>query len=91
MISLWSTDSGEIVKEFSGHDGPATAVVFSADESLLASVGRDYVLKVWSVKTQGLVASHKIHWENFREMHVDFSGKVTVEFDDGTSTSYAAN
>ncbi|EFJ53205.1 hypothetical protein VOLCADRAFT_86245 [Volvox carteri f. nagariensis] len=38
-----------MIQELLGHDGPVWAVKFSADARLLATAGRDGVLRVWSV------------------------------------------
>lgn len=38
-----------MIQELLGHDGPVWVVKFSADARLLATAGRDGVLRVWSV------------------------------------------
>jgi WD40 repeat protein len=61
-VRLWSTDTGDEVARFvSGPKGSAE-VLFSSDGSLLASnTGHpDYSVKVWSVRSRGLVASLRI-------------------------------
>jgi WD40 repeat protein len=54
-ISLWSIDTGKVVKELPGHISATMAVAFSEDEKLLASAGTDGTIKVWNLETRDFV------------------------------------
>ncbi len=89
QISLWSIDTGEVVKELKGHESATIAVAFSKDEKTLASVGKDRTLKVWDLETQSLVVKHELPPKKYRSLRFHDDGFVVVEFDSGVPRSYA--
>lgn len=48
-VQIRRVSDGSLVKSFSAHEGSVVAVQFSSDGSILASVGRDEKLKLWSL------------------------------------------
>ena len=48
-MSLYDTETGEVVGECVGHTGPVYAVSHSQDERYLLSTGSDMTLRVWNV------------------------------------------
>ena len=45
-ITLWD-DQGTVLKTFKGHQGPITALAFSADGEMIASGSADKTIKLW--------------------------------------------
>ncbi|MDX1417646.1 MAG: hypothetical protein R3293_25810, partial [Candidatus Promineifilaceae bacterium] len=50
-IKVWDTETNEMIGHFTEHDDMVNAVLFSPDKTLLGSVGRDGLLKVWPIPT----------------------------------------
>ncbi len=44
-IKIWDTDTGDLVRSISGHDGPVSAVNFSEDGEYIYSAGYDGTIK----------------------------------------------
>ena len=82
-IILWSIDTGEIEKEFHGHESGTHVVAFAEDEKHLASIGKDGEVKVWDVKSQDLVGEHQVPLTNFHSLRFAGDAKVIVELDKG--------
>jgi WD40 repeat protein len=49
QISLWDAASGELLREFAGHHGPATAVALLPDGKRIVSSGLDDTIRLWDV------------------------------------------
>ena len=50
-VRLWDLESGRVCRILEGHRRPVNSLAFSADGSLLATVGNDETLGVWTVAT----------------------------------------
>ena len=50
-VSLWDLQSGRVCRLFEGHSRSVTSLAFSVDGSLLATVGNDGTLGLWTVAT----------------------------------------
>ncbi|MDB9511696.1 WD40 repeat domain-containing protein [Kamptonema animale CS-326] len=55
QIKLWSVQKGQKREEASGHSKGVTSYVFSPDGQTLASVGKDGIIKLWSVQVEGFI------------------------------------
>ena len=51
-----------------GHDGPIYSSAFSPDESLLATVGKDHVLRLWDLPTHTLKAEFPGHTDEINDV-----------------------
>jgi WD40 repeat protein/tRNA A-37 threonylcarbamoyl transferase component Bud32 len=56
-LILWSLETGEPVRELSGHGGPLTGVAYSPDGALIATSSWDRTVKVWDATTLDLMQS----------------------------------
>lgn len=54
-LCIYRVDSGELVRELTGHAGRVRALAFSGDGRLLASASEDQTLAVWSLTSLGNV------------------------------------
>ena len=50
-MRLWDLGSGEMVKEFQGHNGPIVSLAYSPDGTMLASSCHGNQIKIWNVKS----------------------------------------
>ena len=46
---MWDLGSGSVVREFTGHRGPVSAMCCSSDGSLLATGGSDHTLQFYNL------------------------------------------
>jgi WD40 repeat protein len=53
--------SGKVLHKLEGHTAPVTAIAFNGDNTRLASVGGDMVVRVWDAKEGKLVTELKGH------------------------------
>jgi twitching motility protein PilT len=57
LIRVWFVQTGEMVKELSGHQDYVSAVAFSRDGKRMASCGGDGTVKIWEVTEKSAYAS----------------------------------
>jgi WD40 repeat protein len=50
-VTLWSTASGRMVREFRGHEGPVYSVAISYDGSTIATAGYDETIRIWQLSS----------------------------------------
>jgi hypothetical protein len=48
-VRLWRLADGKLLREFTGHRGPVTALAFAADASVLVSASQDATALVWDL------------------------------------------
>ena len=48
-IHAWSVQNGQLLDQLSGHEGPVSALAFSADGSHLVSGSWDHTVRIWSI------------------------------------------
>lgn len=48
-IHVWSVQTGQLLDQLSGHEGPVSALAFSADGSHLVSGSWDNTVRIWSI------------------------------------------
>jgi WD40 repeat protein len=49
VIRMWDTNTGRLLHELSGHDGPVHKVAFAPDDETFVSSSRDRTIRLWSV------------------------------------------
>jgi len=66
QIKLWSRASQNLLAKFHAHDGEIDGLIFSADGSVLISIGKDQTVKLWQVMSQKqigkLAVPHRWRW-----------------------------
>ena len=70
-IQVHDLKNGRNVWTLSGHEGGVASVVFHPTDTLLASVGKDDQLKIWSLATGKLKYKFKVRGE-YRNTHIQF-------------------
>ena len=61
-LHLWDAKSGELLNQIPAHEGGADGVSFSPDGTLIATCGRDKLIKIWHVgdgRQVGVIEGHK--------------------------------
>ena len=48
-IHTWSVQTGQLLDQMSGHEGPVSSMAFAPDGSVLASGSWDHTVRVWSI------------------------------------------
>lgn len=51
LARLWVTETGEELRQFSGHIGPVWDVVFSTDDAYVLTGGEDHTARLWEAQT----------------------------------------
>ena len=82
-IVLWSIPSGEQVKTFAGHESGTHAVIFSADERRMASIGKDGHIKIWDVAREQRIGQCDLEFSEFHNLSFLDDEQVVVELDQG--------
>ncbi len=55
-VKIWNTTTGQVMKQFGGHQGGALSARFTLDESHVVSGGHDRSVRVWDVESGKEVA-----------------------------------
>lgn len=71
-IHLWDTDTGELVRQFVGHEGAVVQVQFSPNGRWLVSGSLDETVRLWDVQTGAEIRRFDGHTGGV--LSVDFSG-----------------
>ncbi|CAJ2508111.1 Uu.00g092970.m01.CDS01 [Anthostomella pinea] len=48
-IHIWSVQTGQLLDQLAGHEGPVSALAFTPDGGLLVSGSWDYTARMWSI------------------------------------------
>jgi WD40 repeat protein len=48
-VSLWNLQTGSLLKQFEGHDGPITAATILPGDSRIISAGLDDTIRIWDI------------------------------------------
>lgn len=48
-IHIWSVQTGQLLDQLSGHEGPVVSMAFSADGSNLVSGSWDHTVRIWNI------------------------------------------
>lgn len=51
-IHIWSVQTGQLLDQLSGHEGPVSSLAFAPDSSVLVSGSWDRTARIWSVFTR---------------------------------------
>lgn len=60
-VRLWTTDKGEAVRTFTGHQYAVRAIAISKDGQLLVSASADQTIKLWNLKTGQLLRTIRLN------------------------------
>jgi WD40 repeat protein len=82
-ISLWSINTGKVVRTLDGHEAGTYSVAFSGDESLLASLGNDGSVKIWDVVEEKVVAEKTISRKQLQNIQSLTGTSVVVQLGAG--------
>jgi tricorn protease-like protein len=77
-ITLWSVETGKELYTLNGHEGQIACVAFSPDAKVLASGGRDKVIKFWDVATGKELRTLTGHTERVASLAFSPDGKTLV-------------
>ena len=91
-IHIWSVQTGQLLDQLSGHEGPVASLAFSPSAEILASGSWDHTVRIWSIfaRTQ---TSEPIHLQA-DVLHVAFrpdSKQVAVSTLDGQLTFWSVS
>jgi Tol biopolymer transport system component len=75
-LRLWDVKSGELLKEFTGHQGWTSAAAFTPDGKRLLSGATDRTLKLWDVSTGKEVRTLAGHTDWVQTVAVSPDGKL---------------
>ncbi|CAJ0942073.1 unnamed protein product, partial [Mesorhabditis belari] len=88
-ISLWNTEKGTCERQVQAHDGGILSITWSADGKRLASIGKDLMLRIWSLQTEAVLLQEKNCLESGKAGRVAFvcedRGILVVGFTKGAS------
>ena len=91
-IHIWSVQTGQLLDQLSGHEGPVASLAFSPSAEIIASGSWDHTVRIWSIfaRTQ---TSEPIHLQA-DVLHVAFrpdSKQVAVSTLDGQLTFWSVS
>lgn len=83
MPRVWRIDSGEVVRELSGHQNIVTAAVFSSDGDYVLTGGGDSYARLWHWRTGKLVQAFGPHRRIYDDTPLAISrdGKIVLTLD----------
>jgi WD40 repeat protein len=77
-ILLWHTETGRVLRAFTGHTAEVTAIIWSPDGQYAVSAGADKRLRVWNVRDGSAVANLEGHTQPIRSMVLSFDGRLAM-------------
>ena len=91
-IHIWSVQTGQLLDQLSGHEGPVASLAFAPSADIIASGSWDHTVRIWSIfaRTQ---TSEPIHLQA-DVLHVAFrpdSKQVAVSTLDGQLTFWSVS
>ena len=51
VVKLWSPETGEFIRNLTGHTEGLSDIAWTADSTLLASASDDTTIRIWNVET----------------------------------------
>ncbi|MFO7618171.1 MAG: Ig-like domain-containing protein [Thermoplasmata archaeon] len=82
-IRVWNSTNGNLVREFSGHQGAVRSAEYSPNGTYIASGSEDHYVKIWNANTGALVRNITEHEGSVTAVNWSADGKLlaTGSFD----------
>lgn len=77
-IKIWNLNSGELIKDISGHLGAVYSVVFNPQGQTFATGASDDQVKIWNLETGKLLHTLSGHSDSVRTLAFSPDGKTLV-------------
>lgn len=59
-IKIWNTQTGQLVKTLDGHPNGVFYIAFRYDDKILASIGKENIIKFWDMQSGQILYSHHV-------------------------------
>lgn len=67
VVVMLDTSSGEVVREFKGHEGTVQSTAYSPDETMIVSSGTDSTVRIWDAGTGDLLQTLQYPYDSWVE------------------------
>ena len=89
LISMDTSDFGTVKKTFEGNQSAVNKLVFSPNNELIASAGKDFVTRVWDIKTEEMLFESYENKKEITDIHFTPDSKfIMTSSEDGTIRLY---
>jgi WD40 repeat protein len=77
-ILLWHTETGRLLREFTGHTSEVTAISWTPDGQYAVSAGADKRIRIWNVREGSSIISLEGHTQPIRSLALSFDGRLAM-------------